>query len=212
MRRFDDPRFAERLATVDAMAAPYVEAAELAIDDVPLPAVPSVRIALLRRVVESDLATAASASADVRARLATHSALVTSDVALELELRPLPPVLCAPQEMRQVFLNLLVNALDAIGSRGRVVARTGMDADSVWVEVLDDGCGMEPETLERIFDPFFTTKRVGEGTGLGLGIAWNIVRAQGGQIDVRSEPGAGSAFRLRLPAVAVDAVEAPAAG
>jgi PAS domain S-box-containing protein len=133
------------------------------------------------------------------------------EIALELRPRPLPSVLCAPQEMRQVFLNLLVNALDAVGDRGQVRAETRVAEDALVVEIRDDGCGMEPDTLERIFDPFFTTKSVGEGTGLGLGIAWNIVRAQGGQIEVRSQPGVGSTFRVQLP-VAPDADVFAAAG
>ena len=73
------------------------------------------------------------------------------------------------------------------------------DGDEVVVEVRDDGCGMSTQTLERIFDPFFTTKRVGEGTGLGLGIAWHIVQRHGGHIDVESSPGAGTRFEVRLP-------------
>jgi two-component system NtrC family sensor kinase len=62
-----------------------------------------------------------------------------------------------------------------------------------------DGCGMDAVTLDRIFAPFFTTKPVGEGTGLGLGIAWNIVQAHGGHIEVESKPGSGTTFRVRLP-------------
>jgi signal transduction histidine kinase len=76
---------------------------------------------------------------------------------------------------------------------------TRQEADHVVVEVTDDGCGIPPANLERIFDPFFTTKRAGEGTGLGLGIAWNIVEAHGGRIEVESTPGAGATFRVRLP-------------
>jgi signal transduction histidine kinase len=124
------------------------------------------------------------------------------ELAIELRAGEIPPVACAPQEMRQVFLNLLVNALDAVdavGSRGRVIVTTLREGDAVVAEVSDDGCGMSPETLERIFDPFFTTKRVGEGTGLGLGIAWHIVQNHGGEIAVESAPGSGSRFRVRLP-------------
>ena len=105
----------------------------------------------------------------------------------------------APQELRQVFLNLLVNALDAIEQTGRVRVTTRQAGDEVVAEVRDDGCGMTPDVLERIFDPFFTTKRVGEGTGLGLGIAWHIVHAHGGRIEVESAPGAGTTFRVHLP-------------
>jgi signal transduction histidine kinase len=121
------------------------------------------------------------------------------DLVIELHGGAIPPVRCAPQELRQVFLNLLVNALDAVGERGRVVVATRREGDAVVTEVSDDGCGMSPETLERIFDPFFTTKRVGEGTGLGLAIAWHIVRRHGGRIDVESSPGSGTRFRVRLP-------------
>jgi signal transduction histidine kinase len=130
------------------------------------------------------------------------------EVTITLEPQPLPSVSCAPHELRQVFLNLMVNALDAIGSQGHVVASSRIEGAEAVVEIRDDGCGMDPETIERIFDPFFTTKRVGEGTGLGLGIAWNIVRAQGGQIEVRSKPGEGSSFRVRLPMPENDWLEA----
>jgi signal transduction histidine kinase len=122
------------------------------------------------------------------------------ELSLELRAGAIPQVPCTPQELRQVFLNLLVNALDAVGRRGRVVVSTRSEGDAVVAEVADDGCGMDAETLERIFDPFFTTKSVGEGTGLGLGIAWHIVNSHGGRIEVESAPGAGAIFRVRLPA------------
>jgi two-component system NtrC family sensor kinase len=130
------------------------------------------------------------------------------ELVIELRAGEIPPLPCAPQELRQVFLNLLVNALDAVGKRGRVVVTTRREGDAVVAEVSDDGCGMSPETLERIFDPFFTTKRVGEGTGLGLGIAWHIVQKHGGEIAVASSPGSGSRFRVRLP---LDSASAEAA-
>jgi two-component system NtrC family sensor kinase len=121
------------------------------------------------------------------------------ELTVELCAGAIPPIACAPQELRQVFLNLLVNALDAVDGNGRVVVTTRSEGDEIVVEVRDDGCGMTSQTLERIFDPFFTTKRVGEGTGLGLGIAWHIVQKHGGHIDVESSPGAGTRFEVRLP-------------
>jgi PAS domain S-box-containing protein len=121
------------------------------------------------------------------------------ELTIELCAGEVPALPCAPQELRQVFLNLLVNALDAVGERGRVSVATRLESGEIVVEVRDDGCGMSDETLERIFDPFFTTKRVGEGTGLGLGIAWHIVQKHGGHIDVESSPGAGTRFQVRLP-------------
>jgi signal transduction histidine kinase len=111
----------------------------------------------------------------------------------------LPPVDCVPQELKQVFLNLIVNAGQAITDGGTIRIATESRGGWVTVKVEDDGCGIAPENLERIFDPFFTTKRVGEGTGLGLGIAYHIVRSHGGEIRVDSELGRGTRFRVRLP-------------
>ena len=112
----------------------------------------------------------------------------------------LPDIECLPSELNQVFLNLLVNAAQAIGpGRGLIVVRSGDAGDEVWVEVEDDGSGIAPEHLARVFDPFFTTKPVGRGTGLGLSLSYGIVQKHHGRIDVRSEPGRGSCFRVTLP-------------
>ena len=116
----------------------------------------------------------------------------------------LPPVVCAPQQLRQVFLNLVVNAAQAVEAGGHVLVATRADGDHVIVSVADDGCGIAPEVIDRIFDPFFTTKAVGEGTGLGLGIAHQIVTSHGGEIQVESTPGQGTVFRVRLPAAPED--------
>ncbi len=94
----------------------------------------------------------------------------------------------------------MVNAAHAIGEqRGRITIRTGQAGDTVWIEVADNGSGMTPETVSRIFDPFYTTKPVGKGTGLGLSLAYGIIQKHQGRIDVESEPGKGSCFRLTLP-------------
>jgi signal transduction histidine kinase len=111
----------------------------------------------------------------------------------------LPPILCAPQELKQVFLNLILNAGHAIEEKGLIRVQTERIAEAVMISVEDDGCGISPEVLDRIFDPFFTTKRVGDGTGLGLGIVYQIVRSHGGEIRVDSRPGAGTCFRVILP-------------
>jgi two-component system NtrC family sensor kinase len=108
-------------------------------------------------------------------------------------------VRCAPQELQQVFLNLVLNAAQAIPERGTIRIETEPHDGAVVVHVVDDGSGIAPEHLDRIFDPFFTTKAVGEGTGLGLAVAHGIVQEHGGWIDVRSEPGRGSCFRIWLP-------------
>lgn len=112
----------------------------------------------------------------------------------------LPEIECLPLQINQVILNLVVNAAHAIGEqRGRITIRTGQAGDTVWIEVADNGSGMTPETVSRIFDPFYTTKPVGKGTGLGLSLAYGIIQKHQGRIEVESELGKGSCFRLTLP-------------
>ena len=96
-------------------------------------------------------------------------------------------------------MNLLVNAAHAIEGQGVIRVRTGCDDKQVWVEVIDTGIGIPAENIHRIFDPFFTTKALGKGTGLGLSLAWGIVQRHRGSIEVQSEPGKGSTFRVLLP-------------
>jgi len=115
----------------------------------------------------------------------------------------IPDIECIPSQLNQVFMNLLINAAQAIEEHGRITLRTGQDEQSVWVEVEDTGKGINPEHLARIFDPFFTTKPIGTGTGLGLSISYGIVKQQGGRIDVKSIVGKGSIFRVVLPRHAV---------
>jgi len=113
----------------------------------------------------------------------------------------IPDIQCLPLQLNQVVMNLVVNAAHAIGEqRGRITVRTGVEGDDqVWFEVADNGSGMPPEVVSRIFDPFFTTKAVGKGTGLGLSLSYGIVQKHGGSIDVDTEPGRGTTFRVRLP-------------
>ena len=112
----------------------------------------------------------------------------------------LPQLMLDPDLIRQVFLNLVNNASDAVKEGDSITLSTRLDGDSVRVSVADTGEGMDSETLEKIFMPFYTRKEVGKGTGLGLPIALNIVEGMGGRIEVRSEPGKGSAFTVVLPA------------
>jgi len=124
----------------------------------------------------------------------------------------IPHVECLASQLNQVFMNLLINGAHAFSGatkRGSIVVTTGrLDADEIFIEVADDGCGISAENLGRIFDPFFTTKPVGKGTGLGLSLSYGIVRRHGGRIEVKSEPGVGTAFRICLP-VRRQSVEAP---
>ena len=109
-------------------------------------------------------------------------------------------MLCHPGKINQVFLNLLVNAIQACEPGGAVDRpHPARAADGVVVEVQDNGCGIRPEHRPRLFEPFFTTKPVGQGTGLGLSVSFGIVRDHGGTIEVESEVGRGSTFRVRLP-------------
>ncbi len=111
----------------------------------------------------------------------------------------LPEVECILSQINQVAMNLLVNAAHAIEQFGRITLRTGCDDDWAWIEVEDNGKGIDPKLLNRIFEPFFTTKPVGKGTGLGLALSYNIVQKHSGSIEVHSEPDVGTRFRINLP-------------
>lgn len=114
----------------------------------------------------------------------------------------IPDIECIQSQLNQVFMNLLVNAAHAMHGvrRGKIFVRSGMcDAETVWIEIADDGCGIPAENLTRIFDPFFTTKPIGQGTGLGLSLSYGMVQKHHGRITVSSEPGVGTCFRLTLP-------------
>jgi PAS domain S-box-containing protein len=113
----------------------------------------------------------------------------------------LPRVLGDPSGLRQVSMNLLVNAHQAIKGKGQVtVSTTYTDDAMVSIRIGDTGCGIAQDTIDRIWDPFFTTKEVGKGIGLGLALTYDIVKRHGGDIQVESRPGEGSRFTVRLPA------------
>lgn len=111
----------------------------------------------------------------------------------------LPNIECHPGRLSQVFMNLLMNAVQAISGNGRIEISTGREGEWVVAKVRDNGQGIAPEHLDRIFEPFFTTKPVGQGTGLGLSISYSIIKAHKGTIEVRSKPGQGTEFEIRLP-------------
>ena len=142
-------------------------------------------------------------SIDIHAGLESTLNVVWNEIKYKAEVvrdfAPLPDIECLPLQLNQVFLNLLVNAAQAIPEHGTITLRTRQEGDSITVSVQDTGCGMAVEIRERIFDPFFTTKPIGKGTGLGLSVAYGIVEKHGGRIEVTSEPGQGSTFTVRLP-------------
>ena len=111
----------------------------------------------------------------------------------------IPEVECIASQINQVFMNIIVNAGQAIAEHGTIHLRTGRGEKTVWVEIEDSGEGIRAEHLARIFEPFFTTKPVGKGTGLGLSLAYGIVQRHGGLLEVQSEVGRGTRFRMTLP-------------
>ena len=111
----------------------------------------------------------------------------------------LPEVQCYPHQLNQVFMNLLVNAAQAIEKKGEISIMTRALDGQVEINISDTGSGIPKENLSRIFDPFFTTKEVGKGTGLGLNVAYNIIQKHKGTIDLESEVGKGTTFSIRIP-------------
>jgi signal transduction histidine kinase len=109
------------------------------------------------------------------------------------------PVECYPNQLNQVFMNMLVNAAQSIDGAGEIRIKTWEENDTLHVSISDTGRGMSPEVKARIFEPGFTTKRAGLGTGLGLSICQKIIQNHNGQIDVESVPGHGSTFKIVLP-------------
>jgi len=145
--------------------------------------------------------------ADLNAIIRSTTALVGHKIdlmAVEVRLDladDLPPVPCDASQMQQVVINLMMNGAEAITAGGAVTVttRARLETQEIILEVRDTGTGIPPEHLRRIFDPFFTTKDEGKGVGLGLSVVYGIVQAHGGEIDVDSQPGQGTLFRVTLP-------------
>ena len=141
---------------------------------------------------------------DLNAALASTLEILARDVeekqlVVRTNFGQLPLVVCRPGKIHQVFHNLLLNAIQASQPGGIIELRTATDRDQALVEVQDHGSGIAPEHKPRLFEPFFTTKAVGRGAGLGLAICYGIIRDHSGAIEVDSQLGRGSVFRVRLP-------------
>ena len=147
------------------------------------------------------------------------------DIEIKLDLdRTLPQIWIDADLIKQVIMNMVVNAQHAIENSGNITVRTrrcpgpvaiegsGRAVPMIEIAVIDNGCGIPPQNMQRIFDPFFTSKAVGKGTGLGLSVSHGIVRSHGGTIEVESTVGEGSTFRILLPVDPVDPVQAANAG
>lgn len=141
--------------------------------------------------------------ADVHRGLESTLNIVWNEIKYKAEVRKeygtLPLIACIPSQLNQVFLNLLINAGQAINERGVITIRTAQVGEDVCIAISDTGIGIPPENLKRIFDPFFTTKAVGKGTGLGLSLSYGIVQKHHGRIEVDSRQGEGTTFRVYLP-------------
>lgn len=142
--------------------------------------------------------------ADLRTGLASTFNIVASELRhaaeVETDYGAMQEIECLPSQLNQVFMNLMLNAAQAMGAaRGRITIRTGNQADEVWVAISDTGSGIPADVLPRIFDPFFTTKGIGKGTGLGLSLSYGIVQQHHGRIEVETAAGVGTTFRVVLP-------------
>lgn len=124
---------------------------------------------------------------------------IPNRIAIVREYGETPEIECLPAQLNQAFMNILLNATQAIEGAGTIHLRTGQTQQQVWVEIADSGHGIAADTLPRIFEPFFTTRPVGSGAGLGLSAAFNIVERHHGRIEAESTPGKGAVVRIRLP-------------
>jgi hypothetical protein len=136
--------------------------------------------------------------------------LRTGRIQVRKELTAAPPIILGIEyKLQQVFLNLFLNARDAMPKGGWLTIVTRPSGDSATIEVADTGSGIPVDQLSRIYDPFFTTKDIGKGTGLGLSITYGIVQEHGGSISCDSSPGQGTRFTLSLPLVSRSSAETP---
>jgi signal transduction histidine kinase len=142
-------------------------------------------------------------STDLQSGLASTLLIAADEIGRRAEIIPdfadLPPVWCAPAQIKQVFLSLLLNAAQSIETHGVISVRSGRCDHRVWFEVEDNGCGIAEQDRERLFDPFFTTRAAGQGVGLGLALARTVILRHRGTIDVRSRLGVGTVVRVTLP-------------
>jgi two-component system NtrC family sensor kinase len=111
----------------------------------------------------------------------------------------LPSIMADPNQLQQVFINMMLNAYQAMPDGGTLHITTKAVSSELQVIFADTGTGIPPKDVQNIFDPFFTTKEVGEGTGLGLSVSYGIIKAHGGDIEVESQMSKGTAFVIKLP-------------
>ncbi len=141
--------------------------------------------------------------ADINEGIESTLKIVWNEIKYKCEvvkkLNPLPMIVCFPGQLNQVFMNLIVNAAQAMPSQGTLTIETGVQGDEIVIRFSDTGSGIKPENMEKLFNPFFTTKAVGKGTGLGLSVSYGIIKKHKGDISVESQVGVGTTFTIRLP-------------
>jgi len=126
----------------------------------------------------------------------------TNNIDIQTDLADDLPIIASDQaQLQQVFLNLISNAIDAIGKNGQIEVNSRRTGSHIHVNIKDDGPGLAEDKLKKIFDPFYTTKESGKGTGLGLWVSYSIIEKMGGTINVNSEAGAGATFTVEIPIV-----------
>lgn len=150
-------------------------------------------------------------SADLNECIDSTLAIVWNElkykVSLEKDYGQLDPLRCLPQQLNQVFLNILINAGQAIEKQGVIKIKTWQDSQRQFVAISDSGKGIPAEIRHKIFEPFFTTKEAGKGTGLGMSISYDIIKKHGGEICLDSELGVGTTFTLAFPRVGIAQIE-----
>ncbi|MHB1184708.1 MAG: ATP-binding protein [Desulfobulbia bacterium] len=146
-------------------------------------------------------------AADINECLDTTLNIIWNELKYKCEVKKeygeLPLIVCNPQQLNQMFMNILVNAAQAIETKGEIKIKTWADQDFVYTRISDTGCGIPQDKIKRIFEPFYTSKEVGKGTGLGLSIVYDIVvKNHQGDIQVESEEGMGTTFTIKIPVIA----------
>lgn len=144
----------------------------------------------------------ADVSEGIRATVSLLARRTPAGVSVEVDLEPLPPITCQPGQLNQVWLNLLQNALEAVGTSGRVSVRGRAKQDKLEISVSDTGPGIDPRVRPRLFEPFSTTKPPGQGTGLGLAIGYDIIQRHGGSLHLDEGYRDGARFVVELPVAA----------
>jgi PAS domain S-box-containing protein len=165
-------------------------------------------LAFSRKGEVQALSDSVDVGAVLRASLEFMRATVPTNIRFAEEIAPVPAIAGDPSQLRQVIINVMINAAQAIGgAQGSITASLSPEADGAQLRlsIADTGSGMDEATLSRVFEPFFTTKPVGEGAGLGLSVAYGIVKAHGGRLEAKSTAGQGSRFDIVLPVTATRA-------